>query len=110
MRTYWICPKCGTTLSDQPSDKTFGTIGATSAPPAIFTTVPTWTTTPPRVTERPQFFWFRLGPGAKQIPVEVFELGGYPYCNTFGQIKKLSSRDGGEWWPVRISPPGEEGR
>jgi hypothetical protein len=67
---------------------------------------PQWTTQPPTVTARPQFFWFRLGPGAKQIPVEVFEIGGYPFCNTFGQIKKLStSRDGGEWWPVRIEPP-----
>jgi hypothetical protein len=78
--------------------------GFTPAPPIA--PAPQWSTTPPVVTERPQFYWFRLGPGAKRIPVEVFELGGQSFCNTFGQIKKLStSRDGGEWWPVRISDP-----
>jgi hypothetical protein len=110
-KEYWSCAcgylhlephlgmvcKCGAAYSPTPSP---------NAPAPPIAPAPQWSTEPPRAKERPQFFWFRIGPGAKQIPVEVFEIDGEPFCNTFGQIEKLStSRDGGEWWPVRIEPP-----
>lgn len=100
-----LCAKCGERHATQAILTMVERPGATLFYCDECAKPPQWSTTPPRATPKPQFFWFRLGKDGKQIPVEVFEIGGYPFCNTFGQIAKLSHRDGGEWYPVRISEP-----